>query len=366
MQKSGLPRGVWFAFFSVALFSPPLVRAQNNEPDKVKFETTDGVELHGLFYTSTQGKKAPCVLFLPKIGSDMSKDGWDSLATALQKKGYAVLSFDYRGVGKSTDVAKEFWDFNFNQTRVSGYVAGKPKTSITFKDYKEGYWPYLVNDIAAAKAFLDRKNDSGECNSSNLILIGAEDGASLGALWMASEWFRYQVASPIPLKLEANPEGRDVLCGLWLSISPKLGNSSANIPTLLKLVAGRDKKVPMGFLYGDDDEKGGEYAKHICESLNRYSKDNKLCANSAVSKGGQLTGSGLLLAKLKTEDMIVKYIETTIKEKNLQDYQEHKMEKSAYYWNFGGGLRGIVQAKEPGEKAVKPIPWDVVIGLPAP
>ena len=34
------------------------------------------------------------------------------------------------------------------------------------------------------------KNDDGEANSSNIIVIGAGEGATLGALWMASEWRR--------------------------------------------------------------------------------------------------------------------------------------------------------------------------------
>src|SRR5262249_21373057 len=70
--------------------------------EKAKFFTADHVELMGRFYPSFKGKKAPSVICLHKIGSDSSKDGWDKLAESLQKKGYAVLVFDFRGHGDST------------------------------------------------------------------------------------------------------------------------------------------------------------------------------------------------------------------------------------------------------------------------
>src|SRR5437899_238296 len=84
----------------------------NENQDRVKFNTVDGVELHGVFYTSDRGKKAPCVMILPKIGSNSSQEGWDQLATDLQKAGYAVLLFDYRGHGDSTNVDPGFWGDN--------------------------------------------------------------------------------------------------------------------------------------------------------------------------------------------------------------------------------------------------------------
>ena len=56
-------------------YSP--VRAQG--ADRVKFETADGVELHGKFYPG-KGSKSPTVILLHNIGSNTQEDGWDRLS----------------------------------------------------------------------------------------------------------------------------------------------------------------------------------------------------------------------------------------------------------------------------------------------
>jgi len=86
------------------LLSPVQVQAQ--KMDRVKFETYDGVELHGTFYPSNKGQKAVTVLLLHKINGKSAQDGWDRLAKALQKEDFAVLSFDFRGHGDSTNIAQ--------------------------------------------------------------------------------------------------------------------------------------------------------------------------------------------------------------------------------------------------------------------
>ena len=70
--------------------------------------------------------------------------------------------------------------------------------------------PVLINDIAAVKCFLDRKNDTGACNTSSTILLGAETGATLGAIWLNAEWRRYKVVqNPVnPLFTSVDPRPR--------------------------------------------------------------------------------------------------------------------------------------------------------------
>src|SRR5262245_6043776 len=165
--------------------------AQVPAPVKVNFESEDKVNLRGTFYPSTQGKKANTVLLLHDTGSDRSK-GWDKLAAELQKRDFAVLAFDFRGHGESKAVDAEFWNNAFNQRFVKGYSATKPKDTIEHKDFAKNYYSSLINDITAAKAFLDRRNDQGDCNSANLIVIGAGDGAVLGAMWIYEEQFRHR------------------------------------------------------------------------------------------------------------------------------------------------------------------------------
>src|SRR5207245_3296873 len=119
-------------------------------------------------------------------GGKRNEDGWDDLAHALQNKGYAVLTFDFRGHNDSTTIDPSvFWNLPINQR---AFKQTKDKDRISQTEYvnsktKYFYYPMLVNDIQAAKFFLDQQNDAGNCNSDNLIVIGAEEGAALGSLW---------------------------------------------------------------------------------------------------------------------------------------------------------------------------------------
>ena len=74
----------------------------------VKIVTADGVKLNANFYPSEK-KNAPTVLMLHPIGDGKSSKApeWKSLADALQKGGYAVLTFDFRGHGDSTTIGAE-------------------------------------------------------------------------------------------------------------------------------------------------------------------------------------------------------------------------------------------------------------------
>ena len=106
------------------------------------------------------------VLLLHGYGEDCKSAGWISLAKALNEKGYAVLRFDFRGHGDSKAVepgmpnanpmlaVPGFWDQAENRTGIRG-VKGRP-TEIDAKHFTPGYHRILANDIAAAKAFLDK------------------------------------------------------------------------------------------------------------------------------------------------------------------------------------------------------------------
>jgi hypothetical protein len=326
----------------------------------VKFETIDQVELHGMFYPGKEPKKTPCVLMLHPLGKDIKEDGWDRLALELQKKGMTVLMFDFRGHGGSTSIQPDFWTLpataGSNRT-VKGYNSNpmKCKTSITFKDFPASYFPRLVDDIAAAKLFLDKKNDDGECNSSSLIVIGAEEGATLGAMWMDSEFRRYQIVGGTGVlnqkKLASNPEGKSILCGVWLSISPEIHKTQMPVTEWLKSL-GKEKKVPMFFVYGSKDAKGESFAKR-CLEASKTGQKLELTVAKAVD-GTQLTGAALLGKSLDTVELISsKYLDRVVKEKTVADWDKHDAEKTAYVWLFGYNR---VLAKIEGDKSMSPLP----------
>ena len=353
------------------------VKAADDRSDKVKFDTVDHVELHGVWYapTSGNGKKTPVVLLLHNVKSDSSKDGWDKLARELQDAGYAVLTFDFRGHGNSTAVDPSFWNdtssvglatlTRFNREEFKGgFNPNKPKETISIKDFQTGYYPALVNDIEAARAFIDRKNDSGECNSSNLILIGAEEGAALGALWLASEMSLYRVTSSNPLtglpqRWATTPEGKDLAACVWLSISPAIGSYSAPVRTWIQMGV-KEKRVPMAFLYGDKDTTAATISKNCFAAVKSREGKSKLTGELPI-KDSKLSGNALLGDQLNARKWIVdEYLKTVKNEQVAPAWEEKKDEESGFTWVLPGSSAPIL-AKSEKEKVLNPIPWKLFL-----
>src|SRR5438309_2015728 len=95
-------------------------RAQDGKGEKVHFDTVDGVTIHGLFFPAAK-RNSPTVLMLHALGDDPRKKAWLSLADTLNKEGYAVLAFDFRGHGSSTAIDTSlFWKFPRNMASVKG------------------------------------------------------------------------------------------------------------------------------------------------------------------------------------------------------------------------------------------------------
>ena len=162
-------------------------------PENVNITTVDGVKLKAIFYPSTM-KGAPTVIMLHPIGDKlgMTAPEWKSLAEALQRANYSVMTFDFRGHGDSTtiDDKKIFWSHKANSN-----VKSKDPEAIALKDYSKNgpaYYPVLVNDIAAVRAYLDRRNDDvKDCNTSSIIVIGADTGGR----WARLDQFRVDATS---------------------------------------------------------------------------------------------------------------------------------------------------------------------------
>jgi predicted esterase len=341
---------------------------------KVSFDTVDGVTIQGTFYSSPKGKDEPTVLLLHRIGSDSHKDGWDELAKALNDKGYSVLSFDFRGHGASTTVdPAKFWDgrlypWNAKASRSGPMEKGKLKESISREGFVPSYYPYLVNDIAAAKLFLDDRNDASDCNSRALILIGAEDGAALGALWMHSEWYRFPVdrflptfrGPAVPAAIGKEPEGKGQFCAIWLSMTPSLGGKLSVGPAVKSGLRfeGREKKIPMGFLYGKEDKEGEEHAKEFLNAIKGglASADDKLPYTVMKDvKNSKEKGAALLRKGLGTNDLILKYLETMREKRVPTKWSKIDWDRTGYAWAFPGSTRYIL-AKDEKAKAIEPIP----------
>jgi hypothetical protein len=323
----------------------PAGRAQNNSKgESVKIPTVDGVELHGVFYPSPK-KNAPTVICLHNIGTgeNSSKKGWTFLAEALQPK-YSVMLFDFRGHGKSTTIQPEtFWITPQNRQMIKGSVK---KETLDYKEMPRSYYPFLANDLAAVKAFLDRKNNQGACNTSNTILIGAESGATLGAIWLNSEWNRFKLIPPptgIGFATPSNtPEGRDVIACVWLSLSSQLGSYEIPLTKTLE-TAGRSGGTGMVFMYGDQDTRAKNVARALEKNLKSRDNKGKFTAAVPVKGNTKLAGEKLLQKALGTDTAIGDYLGAVVDAKG-QEWSEREFRKTNYIWRVGGAA---VQAKAP-------------------
>jgi len=382
MQSSVLSRLLLVGGFSCLLAFTPLpawAADKDEKKDKkdeaytdVKFETSDQVELRGRWYASAKGKKAPAVLVLPKLLGDISQDGWDRLAETLAKEGYSVLLFDYRGHGKSTTVSPDFWKARdgtgaYNANLYKRMLKATPPETIDIKDFKNGYLQYIVNDIAAARLFLDRRNDRGECNTGDLIVIGAEDGACLGEMFLFSEYYRHRLNAIG--KPDTNSEGKDIACAIWLSYRRTLGDPKGNPPNLNPKdwfgLVGHEKKVPMAFVYGDDDKAGEAFAQEWVKYIKaKDSKDNtghKLTGPREIEKAGKVVGNELLQKNLKTQDWIVKeYLKKVMDQRSDTEWTQREVDKNAYIWSLAGTIRPPI-AKVKDQKDLNPIPFHYFI-----
>jgi len=252
-------------------------------------------------------------------GGKSSADNLPDLAQALYDDGYSVLTFDFRGFGESREVKESFWYTNrypdnvlyMNNVKIK---KGEYPATIDHKNFKSKHYIYLIQDIAAAKAFLDRASDRKEVNSHNTVVIGAGRGATLGALWVGNEASRRKdkrgknnVEQPNPI-ISDDPEGKDIAACIWLGYTPDLmgRDLSARARLTLKDVAAT-VKVPMAFYYGKD-AKSDHGAVSIAKDLNEKTKDIAR-ARAVEGVGG---ASGALIADKKQRDAVLKDLGTLL------------------------------------------------------
>jgi hypothetical protein len=332
--------------------------------DRVSIPTFDGMELSGTFYPAVEKNKDAVVLCLHDFSHRKgggSHGEWDHLAAKLQKEGYAVLTFDFRGFGGSKSVSPDFWKSPYNRG-LKGFKGGvKSAESIDQKDFPASYYSFLVNDIAAARAFLDRKNDSRELNTSNLIVIGAGQGATLGALWAAAEMHRQRDATPpmlippaVPLRMD-DPEGKDIGACIWLTISPNLEGKpmSGAVKSALVEVA-RDNKVPSVLVFGENDANASNLATNYKNAIEGGKKSELKNTGTKTVKRTDLAGSALLGEKLDATPFIIKHLNAVMDDRGNKEWRKRDEEKSRYFWSLSRGQ--TIPAKLPGEKLSRPIP----------
>jgi len=128
------------------------------EPQKVTFDSADGVVLIGSFYASPNAK-SPAVILLHQWESD--RHSYDDLALQLQADGFNILSFDGRGFGESVKTKD-----------------GKAVPVSRSDDAVKG----MLGDVDAALEFISKQ---ANVNADRIGIVGASYGSSLALIYAA-------------------------------------------------------------------------------------------------------------------------------------------------------------------------------------
>jgi hypothetical protein len=332
--------------------------AKADPPSEETFLTADGLQLRGLFHRSTKDPAtAPVVILLYPPGKDKDKErdmntgDWVGLANRLAGEGYHVFRFDWRAHGKKgTDIkdAAKFWENIYTGRWNDRYISGGPpkkplKSELYLKDVRDmaKYSPTLLLDLAAVRAHLDSKNDSGELNTSSIYLVGAESAATIGLAWMATEWNRpgfaptpNQLIFPapryeyVPQPLNGGiitPAGDDISGAVWLSPSHPMAIQESAIKGWISRQAPKLRdNTHMMFMFAEKDLRGKRESEFFFNEVLVGRGNARLGLNPLNEKylhmvkgAGQLSGAALLGndKMLKTESTILEFLAAIQKER---------------------------------------------------
>jgi dienelactone hydrolase len=286
--------------------APKRDAARSNPDDRTKpqlidLQTDDGVMIAATYFPPPRpGKDVPVVMLLHGYGEKQAvffpTEMQHDVAFALQDKGYAVLTFDFRGHGHSTRRAGATQGADRN-------ASGSGK--IAFNELRSpAQLATLLNDIETAKRFLLQKNNAGELNVAKLAVVGNEMGASLGTLWAYRDW-QYPIQAGFSGK-----QGQDVQA--LVLVSPQYNFMGIGINKELTYM---QQRLPIHVIVGRKDEKSSADAKKMYQSALRArpsDTDSKITELNTKAKGGQLLNPDL---ELDVDQEIVSFLDATIKKK---------------------------------------------------
>jgi pimeloyl-ACP methyl ester carboxylesterase len=326
------------------------------------------MHLAGTLYHGWKSKRGLTVLMLHDLGSNRSSPGWKRLAEALQAEGHTVLTFDFRGHGDSRRVSSQFWRYPVNKYLNSyklNTIAELQPTLLNLTDFPTEYRPWLIEDIVAARTYLDRLHDdpSGPVNTFNLVVLGAGQAAALGSLWLATEGLRYNgsdIGNKILLRWE---EKRSVLQAVWIGMADPLKLRPFGIHNWLE-GAHAKPAVPITFIYGEEDI---DTYSLLSEPI------RKKFGTPFVIPGARLSGQELLDTDTQAAARIQKYLVKSFQSLPPQssppvNWVPRKIKSLRSFWRLEAhnGKKKVVRwvvAKRVGDESLLPVPF-LPLGIP--
>jgi hypothetical protein len=147
----------------------------------------------------------------PAPGSKIN-ESWIALAKAISEKNFSVLLFDWRGCGLNApegagsrifEDKERFWRESYNSELLGRNkrkleekgldwrtVSGMQNSRGRYRDFA------LMNDLMAARFYLDKQNDAMKCNTNRIWVVSEKDGAHIGMAFVAAEFARNSIFNP--------------------------------------------------------------------------------------------------------------------------------------------------------------------------
>jgi pimeloyl-ACP methyl ester carboxylesterase len=329
-------------------------------PQDVELKTADEVTIQATYYPGPENRRCKCVLMLHDLGQNRKEANWRRLAERLNRDGYAVLAIDFRGHGGSTRVAPSFWEQPFNRSVQPG--SGE---RILYSSFPLNYPLAMVNDVQAAKAFLDEKDRAGQVDAANLVLIGARAGAVVGSFWIAAETHRYRPAdngkpgAPGAVPVLSNvPESKHITGAIWIDFAIRINRSSVLNAERTWLTAIGQQQIPMYFLYGALDsaaQKETTLAVNISQQVGRFNGSRPMPIPNTRD-----AGHVLLNPDLATETLVAGTVLQLFTRPDGAAFLPRPAQVASW-WTFPTGQS--VPARQDGEAVYHLVPGDR-LGVP--
>lgn len=319
---------------AVAMVPMPPVQPKARPEVDVVIPTADGLSLNGTFYPTANPTRSPTVLMVHDLNqtSNRKSPGWVRLAKGLCGQGCQVLTLDLRGYGDPDEAVRPipaaFWNVTPNKS-LSKWLPGKTKApKLENRFFPIDYMPWLVQDLIAARAWLDLKHDAQEANTQHLIVVGAGEGAYLSAQWLATEARRCTTAQ---LKLPATKReymAREVAGAVWLGANESGRLFSFINPHQAQLTKRlQERQWPTMMMLSHNN-----FLLPSAQRLGVAFKQPNDCVKM-VDAGGAV---GVEMADYAT---VVKetltYVQRLTGEQKVPAWEARDLRRTAYYWDVG-------------------------------
>ena len=141
------------------------------KPRPIKVTTKDGIELAGVYVPSSKGREAIPIILVHEWDGQMSP--YNRLVASLAEQGYAIVAFDYRGHGGSSDYVDN---------------RGRPRKFEPSRMSSNDMKNIVRYDMETIKKFLIEENNEGNLNLNALVVVGVGEGGIIASHWTVQDW----------------------------------------------------------------------------------------------------------------------------------------------------------------------------------